>query len=61
MTLPSAVLKPAASVQPGSLQQSLHHQSLIEIEVSGGRKVRVGADIDTGVLKRIIAALETLS
>ena len=60
MTLPSAVLKPAASVQPGSLQQSLHHQSLIEIEVSGGRKVRVGADIDTGVLKRIVAALETL-
>ena len=61
MTLPSPVLKRAAPVQSGSLQQSLPHQSLIEIEVSGGRKVRVGADIDTGVLKRIVAALETLS
>lgn len=39
---------------------SLQHQGLIEIEVAGGRKVRVSADIDTGVLKRIIAALETL-
>lgn len=48
MALPSPVPKMAA------------HQSQIEIEVSGGRKVRVGADIDTVVLKRIVAALETL-
>jgi len=33
--------------------------SLIEIEVAGGRKLRVGADIDIGVLKRIVTALET--
>jgi transposase len=54
--LPSPVPKMSAWGPPGST-----HQSLIEIEVLGGRKVRVGADIDTGVLKRIIAALETLS
>lgn len=42
-------------------QAGSQHQGLIEIEVSGGRKVRVSADIDTGVLKRIVAALETLS
>ena len=35
-------------------------QSTIEIEVAGGRKLRAGVDIDTGALKRIIAALETL-
>lgn len=51
VALPSPALKMVASVAP---------QSLIEIEVSGGRKVRVGADVDTGALKRIITALETL-
>lgn len=55
ITLPSPVPKMAAWVQPVP-----QHQGLIEIEVSGGRKVRVGTDIDTGVLKRIVAALETL-
>ena len=33
--------------------------SMIEIEVSGGRKLRVGPDIDISILKRIVAALET--
>ena len=51
VALPSPAPKMVASVPP---------QSLIGIEVSGGRKVRVGADIDTGALKRIITALETL-
>lgn len=32
----------------------------IEIEMAGGRKLRVGADIDIGALKRIVAALETV-
>ena len=49
--LPSPAPSIASWVQP---------HSLIEIEVSGGRKVRVNAGIDTGVLKRIVAALETL-
>lgn len=52
---PLAIPNMGAWVQPG-----LQHLGIIEIEVSGGRKVRVCADIDTGVLKRIVAALETL-
>lgn len=32
----------------------------IEIETAGGRILRVGADIDIGALKRIVAALETV-
>jgi transposase len=32
----------------------------IEIETAGGRKLRVGADIDISALKRIVAALETV-
>lgn len=33
--------------------------STIEIEVASGRKLRVAGDVDIGVLKRIVAALET--
>ena len=33
--------------------------SMIEIEVASGRKLRVAGDVDIGVLKRIVAALET--
>jgi transposase len=33
--------------------------STIEIVIGGGRAVRVGADVDTAALVRIIAALET--
>jgi hypothetical protein len=33
--------------------------SLIEIVIAGGRTVRVGADVDTAALLRIITALET--
>ena len=33
--------------------------STLEIEIRGGRTVRVGADFDTAALARIIAALET--
>ena len=32
--------------------------SLIEITIAGGRTVRVGADVDTAALVRIVAALE---
>ncbi len=31
----------------------------IEIEVACGRKLRVAGDVDIGILKRIVAALET--
>jgi hypothetical protein len=33
--------------------------SVIEIVVEGGRVVRVGADVDTAALVRIVKALET--
>ena len=33
--------------------------SLIEIVIAGGRTVRVGADVDTAALVRIVTALET--
>ena len=55
MALPSPEPKMVARVNPG-----VAHQSQIEIEVSGGRKVRVSSDIDAGALMRIITALETL-
>jgi len=38
---------------------SLAKSGTIEIELTGGRRVRVGADFDTAALVRIIAALET--
>ncbi len=47
---------PDVAIAPSGPRQ----QSIIEIEVAGGRKLRVGADIDAVALKRIIAALETL-
>jgi len=55
LALPSPIsdTRPAASPHP-------ERQSTIEIEVAGGRKLRVAENIETGALKRIIAALETL-
>jgi transposase len=52
LALPSPAPETAAPFVPNKA-------SLIEIEVAGGRKLRVGADIDIGALKRIVAALET--
>jgi transposase len=51
LALPSPVPGMAAS------ESRLH--SMIEIEFAGGRKLRVGPDIEVAVLRRIIAALET--
>lgn len=45
--------------QSKSTGQPCQSQSMIEIEVSGGRKLRVGTGIDIDLLKRIVAALET--
>ena len=45
MLLPPALPSPAKA-------------STIEIVIAGGRTVRVGTDVDTAVLVRIIAALE---
>ena len=45
--------------QTKAVEHSRHLPSLIEIEVSGGRKLRVGTGIDIELLKRIVVALET--
>lgn len=45
---------------PASSGAATKPVATIEIEMAGGRKLRVGADIDIGALKRIVAALETV-
>ena len=45
--------------QTKSTGLSCHSESIIEIEVPSGRKLRVGSGIDIDLLKRIVAALET--
>lgn len=57
MALPSPISEMAAAATAASGPKQ---QSMIEIEFVGGRKLRVGADIEIGALKRIIAALESL-
>ena len=52
-----AVALPPPQSKPSG--HSCHLHSLIEIEVSGGRKLRVGTGIDIELLKRIVVALET--
>ena len=55
--VPIALALPRPLPDMAASGSKLH--SMIEIEVSGGRKLRVGPDIDIAVLKRIVAALET--
>jgi len=45
---------------PSSSGSATKPAETIEIEMAGGRKLRFGADIDIGALKRIVAALETV-
>ena len=44
---------------PAERAPSAATQGLIEIVLGGGRRVIVGADVDTCALKRVITALET--
>lgn len=53
--MPVAVALPP----PAPSQAPFKPGGMVEIEIAGGRKLRVGADIDTGALKRIVAALES--
>lgn len=50
VALPAPVNDPASSVVGGG--------GLIEIELSGDRKLRVDASVDASALKRVIAVLE---
>ena len=56
--VPVALALPSPFAEIAVPSGSKQH-SMIEVEVSGGRKLRVGPDIDIAVLKRIVAALET--
>jgi len=60
--LPSPAFMPVtvALPPPTSSEAATKPAETIEIEVASGRKLRVGADIDIGALKRIVAALETV-
>ena len=57
--LPVRVVAPASSTSTEPRPEPPRRSTIIEIELVTGRKLRVGADIDIAMLKRIIAALET--
>jgi transposase len=56
--LPVRVAAPAPSTSPEPRPEPSRRSAVIEIELMSGRKLRVGADVDIAVLKRIIAVLE---
>jgi transposase len=53
---------PANAASPSNSRVMPHGpgDSRIEIELANGRRVRVGADVDTGALKRILDLLDKL-
>jgi len=57
--LPVRVAEPAPSTTMEPKSEPSRRVAMIEIELVTGRKLRVGADVDVIVLKRLIAALET--
>jgi transposase len=58
---PSAFLPVAIVATPDAPQRPILSSApvMVEIEVRGGRRLRVGVDIDVAALKRIVVALET--
>lgn len=52
--LPSAVEAPAPSAPPGRRRRK---RGIIEIELGGGRRVRVDRDVDAEELRRVLYAL----
>ena len=52
--LPSAVETPAPSASPGRRRRK---RGIIEIELGGGRRVRVDRDVDAEALRRVLDAL----
>jgi len=48
----------AAASAHGSEPSTAHTNGMIEVVLANGRILRIGADIDMAVLKRIAAALE---
>jgi hypothetical protein len=55
---PATRFVPVTLPSPSTPASPLTRPGAIEIVVGGGRMVRVGADVDTGALVRIIEALE---
>ena len=58
--MPVTIAAPARTyMEPPDLSVPPKAATMIEIILANGRAVRVGADVDTAVLVRIVAALET--
>ena len=55
LALPDETLGPAS--QPASATRSSGVPGLIEIDLGGGRQVRVGRDVNLAALRRVLAAL----
>ena len=58
--VPIALAPPAVAVASAHMSKpsTAHPSGLIEVVLANGRILRIGADIDMAVLKRIAAALE---
>jgi transposase len=54
---PPAPMPSDAAGRPASSTRSTPPSGLIEIELSNGRHVRVGSDVNLGALRRVLAAL----
>lgn len=52
--VPAVVEKPTASTPPGRRRRK---RGIIEIELGGGRRVRVDRDVDAEALRRVLDAL----
>lgn len=53
---PPAIEAPAPSASPGRRRRK---SGIIEIELGGGRRVRVDRDVDAEALRRVLEALES--
>lgn len=56
VALPGPVVAPTTVLEHSSARAPDH--GLIEIELAGGRRIRVSGGVDADALKRVIAALE---
>jgi transposase len=57
---PATSFVPVTLSSPSAPASTLVRPGTIEIVLAGGRTVRVGSDVDTGTLVRIVEALEAL-
>ena len=57
--VPVTIVPPSAALEPSPPRRRRRRRSgVIEIEVGGGRRVRVGGDVDAEELRRVLDVLE---